>query len=172
MKSMCILLDTAGVLLMVGCCTAPVCCARVGPNPADSRTLASQGQLEVFTSLVEQSDDQNAGSEDPVWYQHADYDIYNLHGQRVKHVDNIIGHYEDAPRKVTLPAGHYVVRAQAKDYHQVKVPVTIEPGRTTRVHLDDTWRPPARTLSRELASLPNGNPVGWRDGFTWEIGLN
>jgi hypothetical protein len=62
---------------------------------------------------------------------------------------------------VALPAGRYFVKAQGKDYLQVEVPITIERGRTTRVHLDDKWNLPADTPKRELVSLPNGNPVGW-----------
>ncbi len=172
MRWMYVLLGIGLASLAVGCSTTPVALAPVGPAPAGHRSMTSKGQLQVFTSLAEQSDDQNQASEDSVWYQHADYDIDSLEGKRVKHVDNTIGHYEEAPRKVTLPTGRYVIRAQAKHYLQVQVPVVIEPGRTTRVHLDDKWRPPTRTPSRELVCLPNGNPVGWRDGFTWEMGLN
>ena len=91
--------------------------------------------------------------------------IYNLQGKLVRHVDNSVGHYEQAPRRVALPAGRYLVKAQAKDYLQVEVPITIERGRTTRVHLDDNWTLPSDTAERKV-SLPNGNPVGWSAGST------
>jgi len=134
--------------------------------------MASKGELQVFSCLDEESDDQNQGSQDPVWYQHSDYSIYNLHGKLVKRVNNTTGHYEQAPRRVALPAGRYIVKAQANDYLQVKLPVTIEPGRTTRVHLDDNWKLPAGTQKRELVYMPNGNPVGWSAESTKEIGIN
>jgi hypothetical protein len=101
-----------------------------------------------------------------VWFQHTDYSIYNLHGKLVKRVDNSTGHYEQAPQRVALPAGHYLVKARAKDYLQIEVPVTIEPGRMTRVHLDDNWKLPANAPRNQLVRMPNGNPVGWRTATT------
>jgi hypothetical protein len=172
MQSVYVLLGAGVVSLLVGCSSTPVALAPVGPNPVGSQRTASKGELQVFSSLVEQSDDQNQGSKDPVWYQHTDYRIYDLDGKLVKRVDNTIGHYEQAPRVVALPAGKYLVKAQAKDYLWVEVPVTIKPGRTTRVHLDDKWKLPADTPKRELVSMPNGYPVGWSAEFTKEIGAN
>jgi len=87
-------------------------------------------------------------------------------------VDNTIGYYARAPRRVTLPAGRYLVKAQAKDYFWVDVPVIIERGQTTRVHLDDNWKLPAETPKTELVSFPNGNPVGWQAESTRKIGVN
>ncbi len=172
MRSVYVLLGTGLVSLLIGCSSTPIALAPVGPNPVGGETIGSQGELQVFSSLVEQSDDQNQGSEDPVWYQHTDYRIYDLHGKLVKRVANTIGHYEQAARRVVLPTGRYLVKAQAKDYLWVEVPVTIEPGRTTRVHLDDNWKLPADAPKRELVSMPNGNPVGWRAESTKEIGVN
>jgi len=172
MKGACIFLGSGLVALLVGCSSTPVAIAPIGPNPAGGERLASKGELEVFSNLTEQSDDQNQGSTDPVWYQHTDYGVYDLHGKLVERVSNAAGHYGRAPRRVALPAGQYLVRARAKDYLSVEVPVTIEGGRTTRVHLDDNWRPPADTPRRDLVNLPNGNPVGWRVESTNEIGTN
>ena len=81
----------------------------------------------------------------------------------MKHVGNSIGHYEQTPRLVSLPAGQYYVKARAADYMWVKVPVTIKRGLITKVHLDDQWMPPTDIASRQVVSLPNGKPVGWRD---------
>jgi hypothetical protein len=39
--------------------------------------------------------------------------------------------------------------------------VVIKAGRTTRVHLDDKWQPPADTPKDELVTMPDGKPVGW-----------
>jgi len=173
MKHVYMLLGTGLVSLVVGCSSVPVALAPVGPNPAGSERIAAKGELEVYSSLAEQSDNQNqANNYDPVWYQHTNYRIYNLSGKLVKYVDNTMGHYEQTPRRVALPAGRYFVKAQAKDYLRVEVPVTIEQGRTTRVHLDDNWKLPADTPKREVVSLPNGHPVGWRAESTKEIGLN
>ena len=172
MKSVCIFLGPGLVALLAGCSSTPVALAPIGPNPVGSESAATKGELQVFSNLTEQSDDQNQSSTDPVWYQHRDYNIYDLHGRLVKHVNNTVGHYEQVPRRVALPAGRYLVRAQAADYLRVEVPVTIERGRTTRVHLDDKWKLPPDTPNRELVSLPNGNPVGWRAEPAKEFGNN
>jgi hypothetical protein len=172
MKGICIILGAGLISILTGCSTTPVAVATVGPNPASSERMVSNGELQVFSSLAEQSDNQNQASKDPVWYQHADYRIYDLHGKLVKRVDNTIGHYEQAPRRVALPPGKYLVRAPAKDYLQVEVPVTIERGRTTSVHLDDKWQPLAVAPNRELVWMPNGNPVGWRADSATGLGPN
>ena len=107
-----------------------------------------------------------------MWYQHTDYSIYDLRGTLLKRVDNTLGHYEQAPCRVPLTAGRYRVKAEAEDYLQVEVPVTIEPGRTTRVHLDNNWKLPVATPKSEVVSTPNGNPVGWRAEPAKGLGLN
>jgi hypothetical protein len=122
------------------------------------------GYLQVFSSLVEQSDDQNQEGNDPgpMWYQHTDYNVYDAEGKLVKHVDNTTGHYSTSPRLVSLRPGHYTVRARSGERLSVSVPVVIERGLTTKVHLDEKWEPPAGTPKTEVVSAPDGNPVGWR----------
>jgi hypothetical protein len=167
MKSVFILLVAGFASLLVGCSSTPVVLAPVGPNPVGSESMASMGALQVFSSLVGQSEGDN-----PTWYQHTDYPIYDLRGKRLKHVDNTVGYYEQAPRRVALPTGRFLVKAQAHDYSWVVAPVLIQNGRTTRVHLDDHWTLPANAPKRELVSMPNGDPVGWRAGSTNAIGIN
>lgn len=172
MKSNCIFLGAGLVSLLVGCSSTPVALAPIGPNPFAGQRTVSQGELQVFSCLLERSDNQNQGSDDPIWYQHTDYRIYNLHGKLLQRVDNTTGHYAQAPRRMPLPPGQYLVKAQAKDYLWVEVPVTIAPGRTTRVHLDDNWNLPAAVAKRDFISLPNGHPVGWRAESTQVTGVN
>jgi hypothetical protein len=157
MKSICLILGAGLVSVLVGCTSTPVALAPVGPNPAGVERPSSDGQLQVFTSLIGRSEGNN-----PVWYQHTSYYIDDLNGRLVKHVQNTTGRYAETPSRVLLPAGKYLVKAQANDYFWVNVPVTIERGRTTRIHLDDSWKLPAEASKTELVSLPNGNPVGWR----------
>ncbi len=162
MKSFSITMAAAVALVAAGCSTAPVALAPVGPNPARTQRMSGTGELQVFSSLEEQSDNQNQASRDPVWYQHANYAVYDAQGHLVARVDNVTGHYSQAPRRVALPPGQYLVRAPARDYLQVAVPVTIERGRLTRVHLDHKWQLPPATPKTELVSTPNGEPVGWK----------
>jgi len=166
MKSMTFLVGAVVVALMVGCSTTPpVVLGPVGPNPDRLASTAWNGELQVFSSLAEQSDDQNQGNNgDPVWFQHTDYNIYALDGTLVKHVDNSIGHYDQAPRRLTLAPGRYLVKAEASDYLHVEVPVTIQSGKLTRIHLDDNWQLPPETQKAKLVKLPDGKPVGWRAG--------
>jgi hypothetical protein len=148
------------VSLLVGCSTTPVAVAPVGPNPAGIQSTASnKGGLEVFSQMRGHSEGDN-----PMWFQHTDYAIYSPDGKLLKRVNNKVGYYAQAPRLVVLPAGQYIVKAQSKDYLRVQVPVTIQPGRTTRVHLDDNWNLPAGAAKDELVSMPDGHAVGWRSG--------
>jgi len=155
------------VLLLVGCASTPVALAPVGPNPVGSESTSAEGGLQVFSGLVGRSEGNN-----PTWYQHTDYYVYDLHGKPVKHVNNTIGYYAKAPRRVALPAGRYLLKAQANDYLRVSVPVTIKRGQTTTLHLDDNWKLPPDTPKTELVCLPNGNPVGWQAGSTKETGVD
>ena len=155
------------VSLLVGCSTTPVAVAPIGPNPAGIQNMASNGGLEVYSRLTGRAEGDN-----PTWYQHTDYSIYNSQGKMIKHVENSVGYYATAPRTVALPAGDYVVKARATDYLWVNVPVVIEQGRTTRVHLDDNWGLPADSAKGQLVLMPNGNPVGWHAETAKGFGMN
>jgi hypothetical protein len=156
MKHICMIAAMGLTSLLFGCTSVQVAVAPVGPNPNREALRTSDGQLEVFSAITGRTE-----GDDPTWFQHTDYTIYNQQQQSVKHVFNALGHYSSAPRAITLPPGKYFVKARAKDYASVWVPVVIEPGRTTRVHLDDTWRPIADSKT-PLIKLPSGTPVGWR----------
>ena len=169
MKRFSMVIGASVALVVAGCSTAPVALAPVGPNPASGRErMSAAGELQVFSRWEEESDNQNQGSTDPVWHQHADYKVYDAHGKLLLRVDNTTGHYEPAPRRVALPPGQYLVRVPAQGYLQVDVPVTIERGRLTRVHLDEKWKLPPATPRTEVVSTPNGQPVGWNAFLTKE----
>jgi hypothetical protein len=158
MKGFVILSQTALLSLLVGCSTTTVAVSTVGPNPNGEQNLAqNNGRLQVFSVLVSHAEGNN-----PTWYRHADYDLYTANGVHLQHVDNATGHYERAPRLVVLPPGKYVVEAAAQKYLRMEVPVVIEAGRVTRVHLDGAWRQVAGTPNAEVVCGPDGRPVGWR----------
>jgi len=167
MKHVCFLLGASLVSLWVGCASTPVALAPVGPDPAGNKSMATDGGLQVFSSLVGRTEGDN-----PTWYQHTDYYVYDLRGRLVKRVKNNVGYYAEAPRRVILPAGRYLVKAQANDYLRVSVPVTIKRGQTTSVHLDDSWTFPGDAPKTKLVRLPNGSPVGWQAESTKDIGVN
>lgn len=145
------------VPLMAACVSQRVVLAPVGPSPApELRASNAPGQLRVFS----QREPVTAG-DDPVYYQHTDYRIYDHRGKLVKYVGNTTGHFGRAPRVISLPPGDYTVKARAKDYLSVVVPVIIESGQTTSVHLDDRWSYPTNSSRNEFVFEPNGAPVGW-----------
>jgi hypothetical protein len=162
MKAMLAIMGAGMVGLLGGCATSAVTLAPVGPNPATAQSLSAQGSLVVFSRLSRQTDDQNQASRDPIWYQHTDYLVYDLQGRVVKRVQNAEGHYNPNPRLVNLPAGQYIVKAQAANYSTVRVMVTVKGGETTKLHLDGQWRPPSYAGKGQVVTMPDGQPVGWR----------
>ncbi|MGD0815032.1 MAG: hypothetical protein ABSA83_15615 [Verrucomicrobiota bacterium] len=97
-----------------------------------------------------------------IWQQYTEYRIYKLDGKLVNTVINSAGHYSDSAEVIATPAVKQAVKAQAKDYSRVKVPVTIERGQTKRIHLDENWKPPMNGPKGEAVTGPDGNPMGWR----------
>lgn len=167
MKKAFFLLTVMAGSLLIGCSSTPVALAPVGPNPLGNRTADAMGNLQVYSSLVGRVEGDN-----PTWFQHTDYEICGLHGNELKRVDNTVAYYEQAPPQVPLPPGRYLVKAQAQDYFRVSVPVEIESGRTTRVHLDDNWKPPRNMPKSELVRAPDGNAIGWRAEPPQTFGIN
>lgn len=145
--------------VLAGCSTTPVGLATVGPNPVGLQTTSANGQLIVYSALSGHGEGNN-----PTWYRHTDYYICNQNGRRIEDVRNNRGYYSETPRTVTLPAGKYVVEAQAKGLLRVRVPVVIKAGEITIVHLDGDWQPGSTVAQNEIVSSPPGYPVGWRAG--------
>ena len=143
--------------LVAGRAVATTTLPPVGPNPLGSQSQSVSGQLEVFSQLEGHSEGNN-----PPWYQHADYYIYDRQGNKLQHVDNAVGYYARTPRLVTLPPGEYVIKSPAKDAFWMKIPVMIQAGHVTKVHLDGDWTTPANTLEAKVVLSPSGYLVGWR----------
>jgi hypothetical protein len=158
MKGFVILSQAVLLSLLVGCSTTPVAVSPVGPNPNGQQNPAQKnGRLQVFSAFVSHAEGDN-----PTWHRHADYDLYTADGMHLMRVDNAVGHYERAPRLVVLPPGKYMVEAAAQNYLRMEVPVVIESGRVTRVHLDGAWRQVVGMPNAEVVCGPDGRPVGWR----------
>jgi hypothetical protein len=67
---------------------------------------------------------------------YSDYEVRSEAGDLIKKVHNDSGTVIEGPVEVKLPAGRYRVHARANGYGWVTVPVVIEAGRVTTVHLD------------------------------------
>lgn len=165
--SILLILGAAMASLLVHRAAAAEILRPVGPNPSEWQNPAATGQLEVFSALKWRSEGDN-----PPWRQHTDYYLYNQAGREVKHVNNTVGYYAQAPSVISLPAGNYTVKARAKGALWLKVPVMIKPGEITRVHLDGGWQPLAGTPTTEVVTSPAGYPVGWRSDLASNAGRN
>ncbi len=158
MKMKASLSSVLGVLsLMTVCCAPgpPVVLEPVGPTPQGKAT--ANGILKIYTPTEE------LGNEGPVCF--TGYRIYSSDGSLFKNVrtNGRISIASEEPTAVMLPEGTYLVEARAEKFPVVKVPVVIEDGRLTVVHLQ--WQS-SRSLPRSDEShwvkLPDGQVVGWR----------
>ena len=147
-------------LISAGCASVPTLVAPVGPFPSEHWASEPKGHLQVFSVVEPQSE-----GDDAVWYQHSGYVIYNEQGKRFKYVGNTTGKWDETPQTVLLPAGRYTVKARAEGYLYVlvNVPIVIERGKTTVVHLERGWNPPPGP-GTEFVRAPSGYAVGCRAG--------
>ncbi len=174
-------LATAAVWL-VGWTSGPktVTLPAVGPAPAESTQAAKDGSLEVYSARKRAETDVNRdtffwnidyGKNDFLYdAAHTDYTIYGSDGAVFKRVSNARDPNDATPARVKLLPGSYRVEAWAEDYAgvrmKVSVPVVIEAGHTTALHLGGDWKPSGQHKPTELVSLPNGRSVGWRASVT------
>lgn len=130
----------------------------VGPEPMAADALAPEGYLKVYTA----TEDHNDGGVH--YFPHTSYTVYSEDGKTVvKNVANAISSHDEDPSLIQLPAGKYVVLAEAAHRGMVKVAVIIEPGQLTDVRLEYDWNhrmPPGNAA--DWVRLPNGQIVGWR----------
>ncbi len=161
MKKQFIICAAGFLAMIVGCSTPSIVQAPVGPDPLALKSADSDGTLQVFSAMEQEN---NVGFEFP-YDQRTDYFVYDSNGNVIRRVyNNNKGHYEPTPAAVRLQPGTYRIRSLAAVGmgEWETVPVVIEPGRTTEVHLNGHWKPPADTPDRELVHSPAGFPMGWR----------
>lgn len=156
-----ILAVVTGAILGAGCTTATAVRTAIGPDPGVARNDSGEGVLRVFSKKVK---DENVGFSFP-HTERTDYSVYDAEGREVKLVaDNNKGEFEDEPRRIHLRAGKYTVKALAAvGYGEwLSVPVVVEAGKTTEVHLNGQWKAPDSTWGEDLVFSPSGLPMGWR----------
>ena len=146
--------------LLASCAFQPITLGPVGPGPGPSYLSSpslGKGQLQVYTETEETEMDK-----DVPYFPHADYELYTIAGKHLQRVWNHQDREDETPTVVTLPAGQYLVQADAALYGPVSVPVVIQPNQLTRVILQPGWKPGKEVARSELVNMPNGYPVGWR----------
>ena len=149
------ILSVSTAVIVANCASAPTTVVHqtVGPSP----TVVNEehnGFLKVY-SATEMVDD------DPSLVKYTNYQIDAADGTSFREVPN----NDQEPTRVILPKGTYTVVAQSDSAGTVSVPVAIETGKTTVVHLErekDSKDVAAGIDSADLVRLPNGRPIGFR----------
>jgi hypothetical protein len=166
-------------LATLGCASAPRVAVQepVGPCERVAAGTATSGTLVVYSARRLANVDPNVREffwnndfgKNEFLYEpaHTRYTVYGPDGKVLKKVRNAIGKDPAVPTTVALPPGTYTVEAQAEEYATVNmtvsVPVVIEAGQTTSVHLEPTSERPAphQDLGNTVR-LADGRVVGCR----------
>jgi len=122
--------------LAAGCAShaAKVALSPMGPDrPASVPVVDHAGTLVVYSAF-----DDNPDFNRRDFYQRAytDYVIRTDTGHLLRRVQNDSGTIVLEPAAVNLPAGRYLVQADANGLGEVTVPVVIAPKQLTSVHLE------------------------------------
>ncbi|HEY4416280.1 MAG TPA: hypothetical protein VGO57_11350 [Verrucomicrobiae bacterium] len=162
MKTKIIVLMGAGMVwLFAGCASQPVSVAPVGPSSTGADHANGSGYLCVYSATQT-----HVIAENTYYYPHTSYTVYDDSGAVVKFVRNHTGSMDEAPALVMVPVGRYNVVAESDSYGRVTVPVVIEDGKTTVVHLDRNWSLGAKStavaIAKNLVHLPDGEAIGWK----------
>jgi hypothetical protein len=155
------LIGSAIIPLMSGCISNPMALSAVGPDPASQAGSGPNGRLQVFSATETRADENTPDGYHGYFHPHSGYDIKDQSGNGVKYVANHASIMDEAPDQVSLPEGNYTIVAQSACCGLVTVPVRIQQGKTTVVHLDGNWFPPSKSSPNELVHLPDGESVGW-----------
>lgn len=157
MKNINLLLSVLSLFLLVaGCSSTPVPINSVGPAPASAAIFKPTGYLRVYTAT-----ESHQVAENTFYYPHTSYHIYDKSGTLVKYVLNHTGDTDQKPALERVPIGSYNVVAESESYGRVTVPVMIEEGKMTEIHLDRNWTPNTNLLTGRIVRLPDGEAVGW-----------
>jgi hypothetical protein len=151
------LLFAAGIVpCLVGCVSGPTALAPVGPEAHGRTRPGPEGYLEVFTATRAVDTDFHSN-----FNPHLGYNVSDLSGKWVEFVPNHASDLDETPDLVPLAPGTYRVVAESTWCGLVWVPVVVQQGKTTVVHLDgNQWRPASGAFGH-LVYLPNGEAVGW-----------
>jgi hypothetical protein len=130
---------------------------------------SAKEQVDNDPNLTEILWDENDGRIDILHVPaHTDYTISSLSGKVFTRVLNATGPDDPKPTLVTLRPGRYEVEAQAKtnakdgETADVKIPVVVQSGKSTILHLEGDWKPAGHYSNSDVVRLPDGQIAGWR----------
>jgi hypothetical protein len=156
MKALPLILAAAGFATALCSCMAAIPpLPPVGPETTARAFRGNEGSLQVFTATTTAEVDFEA-----YFHPHTGYRIEDAAGNTVQFVPNHPSEMSEQPDVVTLAPGTYRVVAESTWCGLVTVPVVIEQGRATTVHLDGSGR--GGSNDPAFVHLPNGETVGWR----------
>jgi len=149
--------------LLAGCVISEkeMVLAPVGPAPtAPPIPGTTNGVLKVYSAFQTSA---AFNQRDPYRREFSDYRIFFPAGKLLQVVHNDSGMKAGSPVLAELPAGNYRVVARANGYGTVIIPVLIEPGRVTTIHLEGgSWPEESAFEKTNAVRLPDGQFVGWR----------
>jgi len=132
----------------------------VGPPPAAAISEQATGSLRVFSALARNADFNGL----PYHKRYSDYTLLTETGETLRRIHNESGKLLGDPPTIDLAPGRYQVQARANGFGLVNVPVVVQPGRTTIVHLEGSvwWPETSDIFKANPVRLPNQEIVGWR----------
>jgi hypothetical protein len=165
------------LVCLVGCASAPKVVVQqpVGPCHRVAAKGAGDGSLQVYSarerSLIDVNTEEffwdNTLDKNDYLYgsAHTDYTILGQDGTVFQHVRNARGRNYETPTLVRLPPGSYTVEAEAEDSGAITmtvvIPLVVEAGQTTVVHLEPNREPSGETLDpSRLVRLADGRIIG------------
>ena len=134
----------------------------VGPHSSQTSSVDStDGTLVVYSAYDVSA---NWTARDPRRPVYSDYKIFYPDGNLQRAVHNNSGTMLQDAVPVELPAGRYRVVANANGYGRVTIPVVIQAGQITVLHLEGGgfWPNEAEFNKTNAVRLPDGLVVGWR----------
>jgi hypothetical protein len=165
------LIAAISIPLLAGCSSAPIKLDPVGPapsspndslmvvtaEPAPSSAYIQSGWLKVFTATKSVPNGQTYS------YPHTGYRIYTESGKLLEFVPNHVDPMDESATLLKISTGKYEISARSEPYNMVIVPVVIQAGKTTEVHLGAHWQAPSNVPTNEIVYFPDGRPVGWKN---------
>ena len=175
MKFAIVIVVSSSVACLVGCASTPQIAISegVGPAPMERAEAPGKSVLQVYSARVKALTDLNR--EEFLWnndfgknaflYEaaHTDYTICTRDGKVLQRVRNARNPNDPEPAVVPLPPGNYEVKANARGFGLVTIPVVIEPGNVTMVNLQRGENPVVASVAKSNAVLLGDyRIVGWR----------
>jgi hypothetical protein len=150
------ILSAALAVLGASCASAPPTIVREPVGPAFAVINEEHnGFLTVYSAT-----EWTSGDDAPRQLTYSAYQIDAADGSLFREVPN----GDQEPSRVILPKGSYTVVAESETSGTVRVPVIIETGRITVLHLEQErdWKASAGIRNADLVRLPSGQPIGFR----------